>query len=72
MKNHLYYNEMVAATEYLKTVKNTPHLKELKKEMRNPLLTHSDKWSLAFDYFKAYNLDTKYVTGFVYSQEGGM
>ena len=40
--------------------------------MRNPLSTHADKWSLAFDYFKAYNLDTKYVTGFVYSQEGGM
>ena len=43
MKNHLYYNEMVAATEYLKTVKNTIYLEELKKEMRNPLLTHSDK-----------------------------
>ena len=32
MKNHLYYNEMVAATEYLKTVKNTPYLEELKKK----------------------------------------
>ena len=43
MKNHLYYNEIVAAAEYLKTIKDTLYLEELKKEMQNPLLTHLDK-----------------------------
>lgn len=73
MKNHNFYREMVAANEYIKSL---PHLsiefELLAKQLRNKDYMHSDRWSIAYDFFSEQNLDTDHVTGFVYNIEEGI
>lgn len=70
-KNVLYMNEIATAGTFVREHSNDLGLKKLIEDLKHPYYTHSDRWSIIYDYLNEHydNLPDGVVTGLSYYVE---
>lgn len=71
MKNEIYAEEIEAAKIFIKE-KNESRFDGFLDKMKNPCLTHSDRWGMIYDFVSENYIDTTHVTGITYFIEENM
>lgn len=71
-RNPLYTNEMATAHQFIIEHNSDIDFISFLEKMKNPNLTHSDRWSLIYDYMaEHYPEETgSLITGLAYYLEG--